>query len=263
MAARRPDQRYPYYTYTYWNPTIGGSKYDSLNLKVQARTGSLHFLAWYTLAYASATSNNAWDYYDRARPGDTKLDWGPPQASRTHNFLAAPSWDLPILRNRNDWAGKLLGGWTVTPVFNVQSGGPVNLLATTSNVTYQCSVCYVHPNATGLPYYNANWRSDPNLVYVNPAAFSQPASGTYGTLQRNSIFWPYTKNVDMTVMKSFALYQERVKLDLRFDFFNLFNFVTWALPATDIELDTPASLAMTSNWTNPPRTIQVGARVTW
>ena len=66
----------------------------------------------------------------------------------------------------------------------------------------------------------------------------------------------------MTVIKSFGLY-EGVRFDLRFDFFNLFNSVNFRAPGNGINITSPLSLTMRSLWTEPPRTIQVGGRITF
>jgi hypothetical protein len=264
MASRRPDQRYRYQQRIWWSPDVGGSRYHSLNLKLQARGSQFRLLTWYVLSHSNAQTNGGWDYYDRAHPTNLSLDWGPIQASRVHSLLAAPSWDIPFFRTRTDWVGRVMGGWNTTAVFNIQDGGPVNIVATSSNLTYQCANCFVRPNPTGQPFINANWSSDPNLVYVNAAAFSQPPPRTYGTqMQRNNLKWSYTKNTDLSVFKDIGLYGEKVKLQIRFDFFNLFNWVNWYVPETDIYLDSPTTLSMTNFWTTGSRTIQLGARITW
>ncbi|HTS08931.1 MAG TPA: hypothetical protein VMP68_25410 [Candidatus Eisenbacteria bacterium] len=61
------------------------------------------------------------------------------------------------------------------------------------------------------------------------AAFIQPAAGTFGTMQRNSIAGPGYFNLDFAVMKDTAI-NEHVSLQLRVEFFNLLNHPNFALP---------------------------------
>ena len=62
-------------------------------------------------------------------------DWGRPSHHRTHNLLLLPSWDLPVLRDRSDFAGKILGGWTATVVYSARSGTPVDTRAINNSFT--------------------------------------------------------------------------------------------------------------------------------
>jgi len=72
-----------------------------------------------------------------------------------------------------------------------------------------------------------NW--NPVTGYLNPLAFSQPAYGTFGDLGRNSIFGPNYWNVDFSVSKNTPLF-EGLNLQLRAEFFNIFNHPNFALP---------------------------------
>ncbi|MGA9305235.1 MAG: hypothetical protein WBW31_07530 [Candidatus Sulfotelmatobacter sp.] len=72
---------------------------------------------------------------------------------------------------------------------------------------------------------NANW--------FNPAAFANPAPGTFGDAGRNSLTGPGFTDVDFSLAKEFALY-ESVKLEVRADMFNVFNHINWANPNNDV-----------------------------
>jgi hypothetical protein len=75
-----------------------------------------------------------------------------------------------------------------------------------------------------------NWRSSPDTIgYLNPAAFIQPAVGTFGTMQRNSIYGPGFWNLDFAITKDTRI-TERLNLQLRAEFFNIFNHPNFALP---------------------------------
>ena len=260
MAARRPFQEYRYQDRDFWTPGIGDSEYHGLVVRAQARTTHFRLQSWYTLARTRAT-DNGWFLETRIHPGSfDERDWATPNHARTHNFLVLPSWDLPVFGDRRDLLNQVFGGWNVTTLFNIQSGQNVNLVA--QNNSFECQRCQITPNGTGQPFVVPDWRSNPALVYVNAAGFTQPANGTYGDLHRNAMQWPVTKNVDMTVMKTFRVYGESVKFDLRFDFFNLFNWVNWNVPG-NVSTLAPANFRMTSYWTFPPREIQVGARLQW
>ncbi len=67
--------------------------------------------------------------------------------------------------------------------------------------------------------------------WVNPAAFTLPAPGTFGNLQRDFLTGPHTVNMDYAVMKDTQL-KEQTRLQFRAEFFNLFNHANFGLPNT-------------------------------
>jgi outer membrane receptor protein involved in Fe transport len=121
--------------------------------------------------------------------------------------------------------------------------------------------------------------------YFNPAAFStaqvggsdgcatpgpacfpssaqvvaNPALATYGTLPRNFFRGPGRTNIDMSISKTTALFGERVKLEIRGDFFNLLNHAEFNNPSLNIS--SPLFGQVTS--TADPRIIQLAVRFTF
>ena len=64
---------------------------------------------------------------------------------------------------------------------------------------------------------------------MNALAFSQPDFGTFGDLGRNAIYGPGYANLDFSISKNTQI-TERLGLQLRAEFFNLFNHPNFALP---------------------------------
>lgn len=67
------------------------------------------------------------------------------------------------------------------------------------------------------------------LRYLNPAAFSMPAPGTYGNLARNALKGPQFHQFDLTLQKRFDV-NERVNIVFRTEFYNLLNRANFANP---------------------------------
>jgi len=112
----------------------------------------------------------------------------------------------------------------------VQSGRPIPI----ANSTDTSGRFYFNQRPNVVPGVNpilSNWT--PSTGYLNPLAFVQPAFGTFGDLGRDSIFGPGYSNVDFSVTKNTRL-TERLSLQLRAEFFNIFNHPNFALPAHTI-----------------------------
>jgi hypothetical protein len=66
--------------------------------------------------------------------------------------------------------------------------------------------------------------------WFNTAAFSAPGPFKFGTAGRGILFGPGMQNIDSSFTKSFAIRGEHTRVELRADFFNLFNHAKFGLP---------------------------------
>ena len=72
---------------------------------------------------------------------------------------------------------------------------------------------------------------DPSNRYLTPAAFAQPALGTYGTSGRNAFEGPGSRNVDLSLVRAFR-FAETHRIEARLEAFNAFNFFRYNNPVT-------------------------------
>jgi hypothetical protein len=72
---------------------------------------------------------------------------------------------------------------------------------------------------TGSKIYQ---KSPGNLAYINKAAFTPNAVGTFGNVARNSLRQPNFYNVDMSISRIFPI-REQLKFQLRMEAFNVLN----------------------------------------
>ncbi len=98
--------------------------------------------------------------------------------------------------------------------------------------------------------------------YFNPANFGRFANinanqNTYGTLGRNAIYGPGRVNTDLSLVKTIPIYAERVKLDIRADFFNIFNQTQFKNPNVTITQGTFGQITSTYD----ARIIQLAAHL--
>jgi hypothetical protein len=86
-------------------------------------------------------------------------------------------------------------------------------------------------------------------VYLNKAAFADPAPYTFGNEPRSAPFGltaPSFWEIDSTLRKTVTI-RERLKFELAADFFNLLNNVIYAAPATNIDSTTFGTVTSTQN----------------
>ena len=67
------------------------------------------------------------------------------------------------------------------------------------------------------------------LSWLNPAAFSIPAAGTFGNSARNSLSGPGLQQFDITLSKKFRV-AEGKNVEFRSEFYNIFNHANFANP---------------------------------
>jgi hypothetical protein len=72
---------------------------------------------------------------------------------------------------------------------------------------------------------------------LNPAAFSSPPAGQRGDFPRNGLRSPYSiDQTDLALRRRFNL-TERVKLDVRAEYFNVFNHPMFGIPGSQCNPD--------------------------
>jgi hypothetical protein len=159
-------------------------------------------------------------------PGNLPAERGPSLFDTRDRFTAAINYELPSSGSRP----RLGSGWELNSIVTIQSGRPIPI----ANSTDTSGRFYFNQRPNVVPGVNPilpNWT--PSTGYLNPLAFIQPAYGTFGDLGRDSIFGPGYANVDFSITKNTRL-TERLNLQLRVEFFNIFNHPNFALPANTI-----------------------------
>jgi outer membrane receptor protein involved in Fe transport len=152
---------------------------------------------------------------------------GPSTFDTRHRWTTAINYQVPTL----SYLPKLLGeGWQWNSIITVQSGRPIGIL--TSDDTSGTFNFHQRPNVVpGVNPILSHW--SPDTGYLNSAAFAQPDFGTFGDLGRNQIYGPGFWNIDFSLSKNFQL-KDRLMLQFRSEFFNIFNHPNFALPSNTI-----------------------------
>jgi hypothetical protein len=184
-------------------------------------------------------------------PRNLMADWGPSNFDVRHRFTASGIWQPNYFDKSAKLVQYALGGWTVAPIFIMQSGLPFS------------------PTISGNP----------------PSGAGNTGTGTVGAqgstrvpfLERNSYRYPRTANLDLRISKGFRIH-ERVRFELIGEMFNVANHVnytglvtqmftaggTLANPTLTYNATTGGSFgtfnAANNNTVIGPRQIQIGAR---
>jgi trimeric autotransporter adhesin len=119
------------------------------------------------------------------------------------------------------WKGRLLKDWTFTTQLTTGSGLPLTPIHF-APVGGTGIVGSLRASLTG-----ASTTDIPAGRYLNPAAYTAPAPGAWGTAGRNSVTGPAQFSFDAAVARTFRP-GDRLNLDFRIEATNVLNRVTYA-----------------------------------
>jgi len=162
----------------------------------------------------------------------------------------------------------VLSGWTLSAIGTLQTGLPVNITIDRSNGSVPGGFAISgeeRPNlVAGVPLTPLGGSSPGD--WINLAAFSTPASGTFGDLGRNAFRAPGISQLDLALAKEISV-TERTKVRFRADAFNIFNRAQFGAPNADISQVTFGTITTTlSNYATgrgTPREFQLSAKVSF
>ncbi len=163
-------------------------------------------------------------------------------------------------------ARTVFGGWTLSAIGTSQTGLPFNIAIDRSNGSvpgdYTISGEERPDYIFGVPLTPPGGSTPEE--WVNPAAFSTPAAGTFGNLGRNAFRAPAISQLDLALAKDVS-FGERVRLRLRADTFNVLNRAQYGAPNSDLSqvnfgiITTTISNYATGRGT--PREFQLSAKI--
>jgi Carboxypeptidase regulatory-like domain len=250
---------------TFWDHS-GDSIYHSLQTQLLSRFGrGSQLQASYT--WSRAISNIPLDNSDGGLSAEmSALDLGNPAADRglarvhrAHVFNASLVLELPTLENKSGFVKHVFGDWEIGTIAAAASGTPITV--------HTGSIPGLNggPSGTG---YTDNQRANrvpgvscrasggaPEQI-LNPAAYTLNGFqlGSIGDAGRGDCIGPSFFQVDLALYKNIRL-GEKVKLQLRFEVFNVFNRVNFitngsssggvnnSMDPSEVTLDAPLAQA--------------------
>jgi hypothetical protein len=165
-------------------------------------------------------------------------------------------------------ARTIFGGWTLSTIASAQTGLPFNITITRSNGSVPGDLAVSgeeRPNyVPGVPLIPPGGSTPQE--WVNPAAFSMPAAGTFGDLGRNAFRAPGITDVDFSLAKDIS-FTERMKLRLRADAFNIANRAQYGAPNANLSASNFGTITSTissyATGRGTPREFQLSAKVSF
>ncbi len=214
---------YPTYLNINQIESIGTSNYNSLQSEI--RFQNFHGLTA-QIIYTWSHNLDEVTAYRGALPQDStnfKGDYSNSDFDSRNNFTTFVSYALP---GASHGPRELSRGWTVGSLINLHGGQPFTVHASGDiSGTNEGNDRAVQIGDPQKGYQGKK----PGANWLNPAAFTDPAPGTFGTTRRNGYYGPGYSDVDLSVFKDTRI-KERVTIQLRAEMFNLFNRVNFAPP---------------------------------
>ncbi len=255
------DQRRPYTQWggvETWAP-IGYGRYNGLS-------ASLRNNVWHGLTYMSSftfAKNIVSGYLGVSDQGNADgaypYMWqGPAQITPRFRFENSFTYELPMGKGKNFATGgvpaALFGSWIVSGIVDMTSGEPTWVTTVDTSGTGYGTMPNRICNANSVP----GGRS--YKEWFNTACFVQPVFGTFGNSNMGVVTQPGINNWDLSFQKGIRAKfpHEGAALDLRADFFNIWNHTQWGPSNAVTLISSPNAGVITS--TRPPRQIQISMR---
>jgi hypothetical protein len=244
-----------------YNANQATTSYQALQVVFQKRYAQgFQFLSHYTWSHARANES---DYFFN----DSRADYGNSYYNRRNAFVFAGNWDLPFGKgkllggNAPGWVNEAIGGFTLNGTVTAETGLPFtpsySLCAEDQDIDGQGgSLC--RPNAVGITGPQASLHKGSfnpvthSVQYFQPVAtlayagqvsgpYSRPNPGTFGNIERDSLFGPGLLNADISIAKKFFI-TERVNFQLTAQAFNAFNHPNLGGPSGCVDCGTSSGL---------------------
>lgn len=246
-----------------YRETSAKSRYHGLLSSISYRFATgLSLTASYTFSKNLTDSTNDRDAVDLPQdPRNLRAEYAEARTSRPHIFSASYVYELPFFsKDPSGWKRGFFGGWQIAGITDIQSGQPVaRVVSGASNVA---ATIGQYPDVVSDPNGGRAGQIDPvtGLPFIfDPAAFRAPLAGTYGNAPRAFARLFGRNQTNLTLTKNIYFDSEqRVKLQLRAEAFNVFNHTQFTGIGTT--LTTTSTFGLPTG-TRLPREFQFGAKL--
>jgi hypothetical protein len=229
----------------YWQESAANSTYNSL--QVSWRINAWHGLTSnlnYTWSHSIDDASDGEDYVPNAAQPTDSTNLSGNRGNSNFDIRNRLTWNFIYeFPNRTGSWQRLTNGWGINGILTVQSGQPFHLIYTADDYDGSGSF-FPKPDVVAPIKYNYH---DPTQ-FLDLSSFAVPCTfdglGTsaqdcvfangvnsmhFGNLGRNSLLGPNFRQFDFSLFKNTQL-TERLKMELRFEAYNLLNHPNFASP---------------------------------
>jgi len=207
------------------------SSYNALQAQFRHRfSHGLQSLLSYTWAHAIDDVSSDY-YFPHTPPGIPSNERGSSDYDIRNTFSGAVSYDIPgpgsgVLK-------QVFGNWSTDSIIYARSAPPANIVTGLNpfagSVLSGANSVQRPDVVPGVPFYLFP-SGAPGGKVINPAAFTTPVPATaQGDLGRNALRGFGATQWDITLRRQFH-FTERISLQARGDFFNIFNHPNFGSP---------------------------------
>ncbi|MDQ3129437.1 MAG: TonB-dependent receptor [Acidobacteriota bacterium] len=223
--------------------TTGRSQYHSLQFQLRggfkSSNQALQYQVNYTLGQVKDDVSDVFDLAGSSALPQNSLNFAGEYASSNfdvrHKVAYSLIYDLPQLKNENQFVRGVLGGWQIAGSGRIQTGQPftVNSIFDVNldgNLTDRLNnTSFISENGGNNAQVLVN-SSGSNVQLQSMLA----AVGSDGSIGRNSFRGRSLLNLDLSFNKRFSI-TERQNLQFRVDVFNFINRANFAIPVHFLE----------------------------
>ena len=211
-----------------------------------AHSFSHSFQATAEYTWSKAMDENSGPYFQDPYPYSTQAAYGRSDYNVTNAFKLFGLWEPTFFHGSHSWVEKVVGGWTLSGIWNLHSGFPWNPYYNTNTLYYQGSgYGQLRPagilpgagtstsNSTYMQPINPNYGGNGTNFFVAPsyvqgANFPAISPAPLPGIQRNGLNSPGYNDVDLSLSKAFGMPRipglgEKAQFLVRADVYNFFN----------------------------------------
>jgi hypothetical protein len=266
----------------YWNVS-GRANYNAMLAELKHQFAN-QFLADAQFTWAKSMDTSSGPYFEQDYPYNLNLDYGRSDFNVGRAFKLYGLWQPVFFHGSRSWVDKIVGGWSLSGIFNVHSGFPWSPVVSVNGGSLYCGTCgygSLYPVASlggaGTSTSNAAFKGPVSsnypqggTAYFQTPTYTAYAGNTYGNalpetpgVHRNSLNLPGYRDVDLTLIKGFGFPNNRVlgenaRFELRMDAYNVFNNLNFN--ANDISNNIGNSSFGTITGALSGRVVTIGAR---
>jgi hypothetical protein len=239
------------------NPQVGGgdlwdvsghANYNAMLAELKHQF-SRDFMADAQFTWAKSMDTSSGPYFEKDYPYNVDLNYGRSDYNVSKSLKIYGMWQPVLFHGNRAWVEKIVGGWSLSGIFNIHSGFPWTPVLSVNGGSLYCGTCG-YGELLPVGYMGGARSSTSNNAFKGPVSSNFPAGGTayfsipaytaysgtdYGNalpqpplVQRNSLNMPGYKDLDVSIAKGFGVPQNRVlgegaRVELRMDVYNVLN----------------------------------------